>query len=1023
VNDPVRLQQVVVNRDMAADHVAGNLVDLEPEDAIESAHQQIVGALSHADDPRLAGVPDADELTTATATAATPPATPEAPVTPPEVEVAAGPEAALPETAPPPVKRRRAPQKPVPDAPKKAVSPDPAKERLLLLDGHSLAYRAFFALPVENFSTTTGQPTNAVYGFTAMLINVLRDEQPTHLAVAWDESRPTFRHEAYPEYKGTRSETPADFRGQVSLIKEVCDALAVPMVSAPGFEADDVIATLATQAEADGMDVLIVTGDRDALQLVDDQVTVLMTRRGISDMTRFTPAEVMAKYNLTPTQYPDFAALRGDPSDNLPSIPGVGEKTASKWITQFGSLNELIDRVDEVPGKAGAALRDHLSSVMRNRQLTELMRTVELPVVPSQLRLGAWDREAVHQLFDNLQFRVLRERLFATLSAVEPEADQGFEVDVRAVGPGELAEWIGEHAQTGQRSGLSFRGTWGRGTGTLSGIAIAAPDGSAAWMDPAQLTAEDEAALIGWLSDPAQPKAAHDVKGPLLALRAHGLPLEGVTNDTALAAYLALPGQRSFDLADLALRYLRRELRAEVAPVVVSDGQLSFDDDGEDADVRAGEAAEDGLRAMAVRDLADSLEQDLERRGGTRLLREIELPLVGVLSEMESVGIAADTGHLQRLSDEYGSEVRRSAQAAYDAVGREFNLGSPKQLQVVLFDELGLPKTKRIKTGYTTDADALAWLALQTDHEVIPALLRHRDVARLKTVVDSLIPMVDDAGRIHTTFNQMIAATGRLSSTDPNLQNIPVRTAEGRQIREAFIVGADYECLLTADYSQIEMRIMAHLSGDAGLIEAFTSGEDLHTWVASKVHDLPPAEVDPELRRRIKAMSYGLAYGLSDFGLAQQLGIPRDEAREQMDAYFDRFGGVREYLRSVVAEARMNGYTETILGRRRYLPDLTSDNGQRRSMAERMALNAPIQGSAADIIKIAMLGVHQALRDAKLRSRLLLQVHDELVLEISPGEREEVEKIVREQMAGAYKMDVDLDVSVGSGHTWDEAAH
>ncbi len=924
------------------------------------------------------------------------------------------------------MRRRRAPQKPAADAPKKPSGAEPGRERLLLLDGHSLAYRAFFALPVENFSTTTGQPTNAVYGFTAMLINVLRDESPTHLAVAWDESKPTFRHEAFPAYKATRAETPSDFRGQVSLIREVCDALAVPMVSAPGFEADDVIATLATQAEHEGMEVLIVTGDRDALQLVDPAVTVLMTRRGISDMTRFTPEEVQAKYGLSPAQYPDFAALRGDPSDNLPSIPGVGEKTASKWITQFGSLDALVDRVDEVAGKAGAALREHLSSVMQNRRLTELLRDVELPVGPHELRLGPWDREAVHQLFDTLQFRVLRERLYATLSATSPEADQGFEVEVRVLGAGEVAEWLAEHAQTGQRCGLSFRGTWGRGTGTLSGVAIAAGDGATGWFDPSQLTAEDEGALAAWFADPDQPKAVHDVKGPLLALAAHGLALEGVTSDTALAAYLALPGQRSFDLADLALRYLRRELRAEAvattgaAPSSVTDGQLSFDteDTGQSE-----EAAEDGLRAMAVRDLADSLDQDLERRGGTRLLREIEMPLVGVLSDMERVGIAADTGHLERLSQEYGSEVRRSAQAAYDAVGREFNLGSPKQLQVVLFEELGLPKTKRIKTGYTTDADALAWLAIQSEHPVIPALLRHRDVARLKTVVDSLIPMVDDAGRIHTTFNQMIAATGRLSSTDPNLQNIPVRTAEGRQIREAFIVGADYESLLTADYSQIEMRIMAHLSGDAGLIEAFASGEDLHTWVASRVHDLKPDEVDPELRRRIKAMSYGLAYGLSDFGLATQLGIPRDEAREQMDAYFARFGGVREYLRTVVAEARKNGYTETILGRRRYLPDLTSDNGQRRAMAERMALNAPIQGSAADIIKIAMLGVHRALRDAQLRSRLLLQVHDELVLEVSPGERDEVEAIVRREMAGAYGMDVPLDVSVGYGRTWDEAAH
>ncbi len=734
---------------------------------------------------------------------------------------------------------------------KNAAAAESGKERLLLLDGHSLAYRAFFALPVENFSTTTGQPTNAVYGFTAMLINVLRDETPTHLAVAWDEARPTFRHEAFPDYKANRAQTPSDFRSQLSLIKEVCDALAVPMVSSPGFEADDVIATLATQAEREGMDVLIVTGDRDALQLVDDSITVLMTRRGISDMTRFTPAEVMAKYNLTPAQYPDFAALRGDPSDNLPSIPGVGEKTASKWITQFGSLNDLVDRVDEVPGKAGQALRDHLASVLQNRQLTELLRDIELPVGPHELQLGSWDREAVHQLFDTLQFRVLRERLYATLSAVEPEADQGFDVDVRALAAGELPEWLEEHAASGKRSGLAFRGTWGRGTGTLSGIAIASPDGAAAWVDPTQLTSEDEGALARWLADPAQPKAVHDVKGPLLALAAHGLALDGVTSDTALAAYLALPGQRSFDLADLALRYLRRELRAEVQGQPEGNSgaelQLTLDDSGaeDDLDVIRGLAADDGLRAFAVRDLADSLEQDLERRGGTRLLREIELPLVGVLSDMERVGIAADTAHLQRLSDEYGAEVRRSAQAAYDAVGREFNLGSPKQLQVVLFDELGLPKTKRIKTGYTTDADALAWLAVQSDHPVIPALLRHRDVARLKTVVDSLIPMIDDAGRIHTTFNQMIAATGRLSSTDPNLQNIPVRTAEGRQIREAFIVGADYESLLTADYSQIEMRIMAHLSHDEGLIEAFASGEDLHTWVASRVHELDPRRRRP----------------------------------------------------------------------------------------------------------------------------------------------------------------------------------
>ena len=889
------------------------------------------------------------------------------------------------------------------------------RPRLLLLDGHSLAYRAFFALPVENFSTTTGQPTNAVYGFTSMLINVLRDEQPTHMAVAFDLPTPTFRHREYAEYKANRSETPTDFRGQVSLVQEVLDALAVPQVSVPGFEADDVIATLATAAEAVGMDVLIVTGDRDALQLVSEHTTVLMTRKGISDMTRFTPEEVFAKYGLSPAQYPDFAAVRGDPSDNLPNIPGVGEKTATKWIQQFGSLAQLVDRADEVPGKAGAALREHLANVVRNRRLTELARDVPLDVGPTDLQLGPWDREAVHQLFDTLQFRVLRERLYATLASVEPEADTGFEVDFQTLQPGEMAEWLAENAAGPDRVGLAVRGTWGRGTGIISGLALAAQGGPGAFLDPTQLTAEDEQSLAAWLADHDRPKAVHDVKGPLLSLHARGWELEGVTSDTALAAYLALPGQRSFDLGDLALRYLRRELRNETAS---GSEQLTLDGSGE-----ADEAEADVVRARAVVDLAQALDEDLERRSATVLLREVELPLTGVLARMEEIGIAADVEHLAHLEALYGSEVKQAAQAAYDAVGREFNLGSPKQLQGILFDELELPKTKKIKTGYTTDADALAWLALQSDHAVIPALLRHRDVSRLKTVVDSLIPMVDEQGRIHTTFNQMVAATGRLSSTDPNLQNIPIRTAEGRQIRQAFIVGKQFSSLMTADYSQIEMRIMAHLSGDQGLIDAFMSGEDLHATVASRVFELPPERVDPELRRRIKAMSYGLAYGLSDFGLAQQLGIPRDEAREQMDAYFTRFGGVRDFLRGVVDQARKDGYTETILGRRRYLPDLTSDNGQRRQMAERMALNAPIQGSAADIIKIAMLRVDESLREAGLTSRMLLQVHDELVLEVADGEQDEVEALVRRDMAGAWEMSVPLEVSVGFGRTWDDAAH
>ncbi|MGI8695496.1 MAG: DNA polymerase I [Mycobacteriales bacterium] len=889
--------------------------------------------------------------------------------------------------------------------------------RLLLVDGHSMAYRAFFALPVENFSTTTGQPTNAVYGFTSMLINVLRDEEPTHVGVAFDVSRHTFRSETYAEYKAGRAETPSDFKGQVSLIREVLEALRIPVLTADGYEADDVIATLTVQAEVAGMDVLICTGDRDALQLVSDHVTVLYPRKGVSELTRFTPDAVQDKYGLSPAQYPDFAALRCDPSDNLPGVPGVGEKTAAKWVREYGTLGDLVDRVDQVGGKVGDALREHLASVLRNRSLTELVRDVTLGSSPDDLRRMSWDRDEVHKLFDNLQFRVLRDRLFATLTAAEPEADEGFDVDGILLGAGEVPGWLDEHARTGRRVGVSLRGRWGRGTGDLTGIALALEGGEGAYADVQALTDDDEKALARWLADDTVPKAMHDAKGPLLAAHARGWRPAGIGSDTALAAYLALPGQRSFDLADLSLRYLHRELRADEPPA-----QLALDLDADAAD--AADAQAEVVRARAVADLAEALDADLAERGATKLLAELELPLAGVLVAMEETGIGADADRLAELHSELAGRVRDVESEAFAAVGREFNLGSPKQLQQILFEELSLPKTKRIKTGYTTDADALGWLAEQVPGVALPEiLLRHRDAARLKTVVESLIPMVDDAGRIHTTFAQTVASTGRLSSTDPNLQNIPIRTAEGRRIRTAFVVGSGYESLMTVDYSQIEMRIMADLSGDAGLIEAFATGEDLHTFVASKAFGLPVGQVDPELRRRVKAMSYGLAYGLSAYGLANQLKITPDEAREQMTAYFERFGGVRDYLRDVVDKARQVGYTETILGRRRYLPDLTSDNRQRREMAERMALNAPIQGSAADIIKVAMLGVDRALRVQGLRSRLLLQVHDELVLEVAPGERERLDTLVRKEMGSAYELSVPLDVSVGVGADWDEAGH
>lgn len=898
-----------------------------------------------------------------------------------------------------------------------AASDSESKPTLMLLDGNSLAFRAFYALPAENFKTRGGLTTNAVYGFTAMLINLLRDEGPTHIAAAFDVSRQTFRSERYPEYKANRSSTPDEFHGQIDITKEVLNALGITVLSEPGFEADDIIATLATQAENEGYRVLVVTGDRDSLQLVSDDVTVLYPRKGVSELTRFTPEAVVEKYGLTPRQYPDFAALRGDPSDNLPGIPGVGEKTASKWIIEYGSLQSLVDNVDAVRGKVGDALRAHVANVVLNRDLTELVKDVPLAQTPDTLRLQPWDRDQIHRLFDDLEFRVLRDRLFDTLAAVEPEVDEGFDVRGGALEPGTVVQWLAEHVADGRRAGLTVVGTHLPHGGDATALAIAAADGEGAYVDTATVTPEDDAALSAWLADPDKPKALHEAKLAIHDLTGRGWTLNGVTSDTALAAYLVRPGQRSFTLDDLSLRYLRRELRAETA----EHQQLSLLDDMEGVDEQAVQTTI--LRARAVVDLADALDTELDRIDSTALLRDMELPVQQVLAEMEAAGIAVDLDKLTELQSDFANEIRDAAEAAYGVIGKQINLGSPKQLQVVLFDELGMPKTKRTKTGYTTDADALQSLFDKTGHPFLQHLLTHRDVTRLKVTVDGLLNAVAGDGRIHTTFNQTIAATGRLSSTEPNLQNIPIRTDAGRQIRDAFIVGGGYAELMTADYSQIEMRIMAHLSRDEGLIEAFNTGEDLHSFVASRAFNVPIDEVTGELRRRVKAMSYGLAYGLSAYGLSAQLKISTEEAKDQMDQYFARFGGVRDYLLNIVEQARKDGYTSTVLGRRRYLPELDSSNRQVREAAERAALNAPIQGSAADIIKVAMIEVAKALKEAQLASRMLLQVHDELLIEVAPGEREQVETLVRDKMGGAYPLDVPLEVSVGYGRSWDAAAH
>ncbi|MGV9911926.1 DNA polymerase I [Streptomyces tendae] len=903
-------------------------------------------------------------------------------------------------------------------ASKKTDSTSGARPRLMLMDGHSLAYRAFFALPAENFTTATGQPTNAIYGFASMLANTLRDEAPTHFAVAFDVSRKTWRSEEFTEYKANRSKTPDEFKGQVELIGELLDSMHVPRFAVEGFEADDVIATLATQAEAEGFDVLIVTGDRDSFQLVSEHTTVLYPTKGVSELTRFTPEKVFEKYGLTPAQYPDFAALRGDPSDNLPGIPGVGEKTAAKWINQFGSFAELVERVDEVKGKAGQNLRDHLENVKLNRRLTELERRVELPRTVTDLERTAYDRKGVAVILDTLEIRnpSLRERLYAVDPGAEeaeatPVVADGVELDGTVLGTGELAGWLTEHGA--QPLGVATVDTWALGTGSVTEVALAASDGKAAWFDPTEIDEADETALRSWLSDPDRPKVFHNAKGAMRVFAEHGWSVAGVGMDTALAAYLVKPGRRSFDLDALSLEYLHREL----APAAAADGQLAFGaDEGAEAEVLM-------VQARAILDLGETFESRLADVGAADLLRDMELPTSALLARMERHGIAADREHLQAMEQMFAGAVQQAVKEAHAAAGREFNLGSPKQLQEVLFGELNLPKTKKTKTGYTTDADALAWLAAQTDNELPVIMLRHREQAKLRVTVEGLIKTIAADGRIHTTFNQTVAATGRLSSTDPNLQNIPVRTDEGRAIRRGFVVGEGFESLMTADYSQIELRVMAHLSEDAGLTEAFTSGEDLHTTAAAQVFSVEQSAVDAEMRRKIKAMSYGLAYGLSAFGLSQQLNIEAAEARGLMDAYFERFGGVRDYLRRVVDEARATGYTATLFGRRRYLPDLNSDNRQRREAAERMALNAPIQGTAADIVKIAMLNVDKALREANLKSRMLLQVHDEIVLEIAPGERAAAEELVRREMANAVQLSVPLGVSVGAGPDWESAAH
>ena len=890
-----------------------------------------------------------------------------------------------------------------------------------------MAFRAFYALPPDNFVTATGQHTNAVYGFVSMLTRLLETERPTHVAVAFDVSRHSFRSEEYPEYKGTREATPEEFKGQVELIREVLDAMGIVSLSREGFEADDILATLAHRASQQGATVLVVSGDRDSFQTVTDSVTVLYPGTGPGDLRRMTPEAIEAKYGVPPHRYPEIAAIVGETSDNLPGVPGVGPKTAAQWINKYDGLDNLLARADEIGGKRGAALREHMDDVVRNRRLNRLLTDMDLEVTPADLARRATDVAAIDRLFDSLEFGRLRVKVrevagigMGQAPAAEPaeEAVPETQVEVRlADADCDIAAWTFAHPTVA----LLVQGDMRPTRGDVSRIVLATAD-EALVIDPAELSPAQEGALTAVLAQ-ASSLIVHDEKGTRHALASRGWALGAPSFDTMLAAYLAHPDQRSHKLEDVASRLLGMTIEEGNAD---SDALFDLGEIGEGptaAQVRAGRLA------ATLHPLADKLRRALDESGETALLTDMEMPLSRLLTQMETVGIAADARVLDDLSAELGADVEAARDGAWAAAGREVNLSSPKQLQEILFDHFGLPKTKKTKTGYTTNADALADLWAKTEesggagHDVLGFLLTHRDRIKLKQMVDSLSATVASDSRIHTTFSQVAAATGRLASSDPNLQNIPARSADGMRIRGAFVAGQGYESLMSADYSQIEMRLMAHLSGDEALIEAFNSGEDLHRTMASMVFGTPVAEVTGEERSRIKATSYGLAYGLSSYGLAAQLGIPVPEAAALRERYFERFGKVRDYLEGLVAQARADGYTQTMFGRRRYLPDLRSTNRQRREMAERAALNAPIQGSAADIVKIAMMDVAAALSEAGLASRLLVQIHDELLLEVAPGEEAAVEELVRAQMASPVTLSVPLDVAVGLGASWQLAAH
>ncbi|WP_165064591.1 DNA polymerase I [Marisediminicola senii] len=887
--------------------------------------------------------------------------------------------------------------------------PDNEKPTLLIIDGHSLAFRAFYALPVDSFSTRDGQHTNAIHGFIAMLINLLQKEKPTHLGVAFDISRYSFRTREYPEYKGTRDVTPPEFIGQIPLLEEALHAMGITTITKEDYEADDILATLATQGAEQGYRVLVVSGDRDAIQMVNDDVTLLYPNaRGVSELKRYDRDAVFERYGIEPHQYPDVAALVGETSDNLIGIDKVGEKTAVKWINLYGSLDGVLEHAGEIKGVVGDKLREQQDRAVRNRKLNHLICDVELSATPADLERRPIDETALRAVFGRLQFKTLLDRVLTLSGSAVDSGDADAVQDAAAAAiPGvrtlideELGHWLATASANGQTP-LAVRIE--RGADGITGFGIASQTDSA-WV-PWAPGRPDYTALEEWLAGDA-PKICYDSKADIKALRGVGIEMGGIAFDTRIAAWLLKPGSGAQDLVKQVYDFLGLTLPTPDPNQLVPDtDEISI--------------ATEAWYLLQVADyLADKLDES-----SRRVLDTIELPMVPVLATMELTGVTVNETVLSRLSGELAASAADLAEKAFAVIGREVNLGSPKQLQQVLFDELQMPKTRANKTGFSTDAASLADLQEQNPHPFLDLLLKHRDASKLRQIIETLERAVEPDHRIHTRYEQTGTSTGRISSTDPNLQNIPIRTEVGREIRTAFEYGEGFSTLLTADYSQIEMRIMAHLSGDAGLITAFNEGEDLHRFVGARIFGVQPADVTPAMRNKVKAMSYGLAYGLSAFGLSKQLRIETNEAKQLMTDYFARFGAVRDYLRNVVAQAKIDGYTETIYGRRRPFADLNSSNRVLRDNAERAALNAPIQGSAADIMKFAMMGIATDLADRSLASRMLLQVHDELVFEVADGELDEVSAIVRHRMGSAATLTVPLDVQLGTGANWDAAAH